>query len=128
VILGIGLDLCPIERMEGIIDRHGEIFCKRVFTDRERAYADQGARPAERYAARFAAKEAAIKALGGPEGILWKEMEVERQKNGAPTLKLHGRARTRAESMGVTRALVSLTHAGGMASAVVILEGVDHVE
>jgi holo-[acyl-carrier protein] synthase len=128
VILGLGLDLCPIERIEEIIHRHGEIFCRRVFTDRERAYADHGARPAERYAARFAAKEAAIKALGGPEGIHWKEMEVERQHTGAPLLRLHGRARACAESMGVTRILVSLTHAGGMASAVVVLEGGDNVE
>ena len=128
MILGLGIDLCPVARMERILNRHGELFCERVFTERERAYAGRGAHPGERYAARFAAKEAAIKALGGFEGWRWKDMEVERTESGAPELRLHGRAKTRADAMGVSRAMVSLTHTEGMAAAVVILEGGDNVE
>ncbi len=128
MILGLGIDLCPVDRMERILNRQGESFCRRVFTAGERQYAESGAHPGERYAARFAAKEATIKALGGFDGMRWQEMEVERTPSGAPALRLHGAAKARADAMGVSGALLSLTHTVGMAAAVVILEGADHVE
>jgi holo-[acyl-carrier protein] synthase len=123
VILGLGIDVCPVERIEQVLSRHDEIFCERIFTPEERKYAGNGRARAERLAARFAAKEAAIKALGAPEGLRWKDMEVVNDENGAPSLKLEGKAHERMEALGVSRVLISLTHAGGVAMAVVILEG-----
>ena len=130
MILGLGVDLCPIERIEQMIDRHGRKFLDRVYTAEEQQYADQGRVKGERFAARFAAKEAAIKALGAPEGLRWKDMEVRRQPSGVPTMNFHGAAETAAAERGVTRTTLSLSHAGGMAVAVVILEGGEspHVE
>lgn len=123
MILGLGVDLCPIERIEQIIDRHGTAFLNRVYTEDEQQYAHEGHVKAERLAARFAAKEAAIKALGAPAGLRWKEMEVKKKPNGAPSLILHGTAKAVADQKGVIRTTLSLSHAGGMAVAVVILEG-----
>ncbi len=123
MILGLGVDVCPIERIEQVLGRHGDIFSSRVFTDREREYAGTGVVMAERLAARFAAKEAAIKALNAPEGLRWLDMEVVNAENGSPCLNLEGNAALRAQEMGVSRTLISLSHAGGVAVAVVIFEG-----
>ncbi len=123
MILGLGVDVCPIERIAGALGRHGHVFSDRIFTDRERQYAGNGAVKHDRLAARFAAKEAAIKALGAPDGLRWKDMEVVNASDGAPTLCLAGRAKERADELGVSRVMLSLTHAGGIAVAVVILEG-----
>ncbi len=123
MILGLGVDVCPVERIEKILDRYGEIFSKRVFTEGELKHANTGVATGERLAARFAAKEATIKALGAPTGLRWHDMEVVRAKDGAPSLRLAGKAGDRAKEMGVSRTLVSLSHAGGVAVAVVILEG-----
>jgi len=123
VILGLGVDVCPVERIERILDRHGELFSKRVFTEGELEHAGAGMATGERLAARFAAKEATIKALGAPTGLGWHDMEVLRAADGAPSLQLTGKAGDRAREMGVIRTLVSLSHAGGVAVAVVILEG-----
>ncbi len=124
MIIGIGVDLCPVERMEQILQRHGEIFADRVFTQREKDYAGQGANKAERLAARFAAKEAVIKALGGsPKGLRWQDMEVVNETSGRPTLKLHGAAAEEAKKMGATKHWLSLTHAGKNAVAMVVMEG-----
>jgi holo-[acyl-carrier protein] synthase len=123
VILGLGVDLCPVDRIERILDRHGALFIERVFTEVEQAYAAKFKKQGERLAARFAAKEATIKALGAPEGMKWRDMAVANDASGAPALHLEGRAKARADEMGVSRALVSLSHAGNMAVAVVILEG-----
>lgn len=128
MILGLGVDLCPVERMERIVGRHGDLFCRRVFTEDERDYAERGARPGERLAARFAAKEATIKALGGPAGLRWTDMEVLKGRGGAPSLSLKGKAREIADAIGVVRSFLSLTHAGGVAVAVVVLEGEADVE
>lgn len=129
MILGVGVDLCPVERMEGILSRHGELFTHRVFTETEMRYASRFAVRGERLAARFAAKEATIKALGGPLGLRWRDMEISIEESGAPRLELHGGARAHADALGVRRAWVSLSHAGGMAVAMVVLEGgCDHVE
>ncbi|MCU0664262.1 MAG: holo-ACP synthase [Myxococcota bacterium] len=118
MIVGIGIDVCPIERMAGIIERHGEVFTGRVFTPTELAYAGTSRARPERLAARFAAKEATIKALGAPSGMHWKDIAVEKEPSGAPCLRLHGVMER--EAMHLT-----LTHAGGIAVAVVVLEGAD---
>jgi holo-[acyl-carrier protein] synthase len=123
VILGIGIDVCPVERMRDVLARHGELFRRRVFTDRELERAGDGRASTERLAARFAAKEAAIKALRAPSGLSWKDMEVVSAKDGAPALALHGRAAEAARGLGAVRQFLSLSHAGGVAVAVVILEG-----
>ena len=124
MILGIGVDLCPVDRLERILGRHGDLFTERVFTPAERAYAGDGVNAAERLAARFAAKEAVIKAMGGsPSGLRWQDMEVMRGEGGAPSMKLKGAAKKRAEEMGVDRIWISLTHAGGSAAAMVVFEG-----
>ncbi len=127
MILGIGVDLCPVERMERILERHGDLFLERVFTASERTYAAEGVNRAERLAARFSAKEAVIKALGGaPPGLRWQDIEVAKASSGAPAVVLKGAAEMRASVMGVTKRWLSLTHAGKMAVAMVVLEGEDH--
>jgi holo-[acyl-carrier protein] synthase len=123
VILGIGIDVCPVERIGGILDRHGDLFADRVFTAGEKAHAGAGPVRDERLAARWAAKEASIKALGAPDGLRWHEMEVVNDESGAAALKLSGSADRRAAELGVERVWLSISHAGGVAVAVVILEG-----
>ena len=121
-VVGMGLDLCPIDRMERAVKRYGEVFIGRIFTDSERDYCLGRARPAESLAARFAAKEAASKALGAPTGIGWKDVEVVAAVPGgsAPYIVLRGQALQTAESLGVTRVLLSMTHAAGVAAAVAV--------
>jgi holo-[acyl-carrier protein] synthase len=122
VVLGVGIDLTPIQRIAEMLTRWGERFEEKLFTDGERAYCHARARPADHFAARFAAKEAALKALGVPEGLRWHELEVVSAPGGAPSLALHGEAHRAAERRGVTRLHLSLTHAGGQAAAVVVVE------
>lgn len=112
-----------MERIEQVLKRHGDTFANRVFTEGELERAGNGVVRAERLAARFAAKEATIKALQAPDGMAWKDMEVVSRSDGAPLLALHGKAAEHAQKLGVTRNLLSITHAGGVAVAVVILEG-----
>jgi holo-[acyl-carrier protein] synthase len=126
LIIGIGTDLVEIKRVERIIQRYGERFLERIFTERERA--ECGRRPqqqAEAFAARFAAKEAAMKALGTGyrQGVVFRDIEVRHQPSGKPELLFSGLARERAVALGTSSAHVSLTHDGGNALAVVILEG-----
>jgi holo-[acyl-carrier protein] synthase len=123
MVLGVGIDLTPVERIERLLERHGERFAARVFTDGERAYCRGRARAAEHYAARFAAKEAALKALGVPDGLRWHEMEVVSRPGEPPALALGGAAARAAAARGVTRMHLSLSHAGGQAAAVVVAEG-----
>ena len=108
-VLGLGVDICEIGRMERALARHPTL-ARRVFTAEERAYSDARARPAESYAGRFAAREAAIKALGGYRGRRWQDISVSRQPSGAPGLVLAGNARSRAEALGVDRVLVTFSH------------------
>ena len=95
--------------MAGAPARHPTL-ARRVFTEEERAYCDSRARPAESYAGRFAAREAAIKALGGYRGRRWQDISVSRQPSGAPGIVLAGNARSTAEALGVDRLLVTFTH------------------
>jgi holo-[acyl-carrier protein] synthase len=124
VVVGVGIDLVSVGRMKAAITRGGERFLARLFTDRERTDAS-GPAGDERLAARFAAKEAVFKALGTgwSSGVGWRNVEVVRDSSGKPRLELTGRAAELARGMGATRFHVSLSHHGGMATAVVILEG-----
>ena len=108
-ILGLGVDLCEISRMERALERHPTMR-DRVFTPEEVAYCDSKARPAESYAGRFAAREATIKALGGYRDKRWQDISVTRAPSGAPAILLAGNARRRAEMLGVERVLVTFTH------------------
>jgi holo-[acyl-carrier protein] synthase len=122
VIVGFGIDVCSVARIGEIMERQGALFAARVFTPGELAHAGNGRARNERLAARWAAKEAAIKALGAPEGLRWHDMEVVNAADGAPSLSLGGAAAACAETKGVTRILVTLSHAAGVAVAAVILE------
>ena len=124
-VLGIGIDIVPVARIAALLERHGERALRRLFTDGERSFAATQAHPAEPLAARVAAKEAAYKALSGDEtarGIGWRDVEVERLDDGRPLLRFHGSAAQRFRALGGSRCHVSLTHAGGVAAAVVIIE------
>jgi holo-[acyl-carrier protein] synthase len=125
VILGTGLDLAEVDRIERAIARHGRRFTERVYTPLEIAYVERKANRFERYAARFAAKEAGMKALGTGwrRGVRWRDFEVANLPTGRPTLRLHGVAATIAERMGVKAVSLSLTHTAATAMASVILEG-----
>lgn len=124
MVLGLGTDLIEIERVQQSLERFGQRFMHKVFTEGEIAYCQQKKHAAESFAARFAAKEAAAKALGTgiARGISWREIEVRRNRGERPTLHLTGRAAERADSMGVRHLQLSLTHSRDVAMAVVIAE------
>ncbi len=123
MIVGVGVDLCEMARLDRAIGRHHGRFEARVFTDEERAYCVARARSVDHYAARFAAKEAAYKALGATEPLSWREFEVVSGDGGRPRLALHGGAARLAASRGVARWHLSLSHDGGRAIAFVVAEG-----
>ncbi|RMH41634.1 MAG: holo-ACP synthase [Deltaproteobacteria bacterium] len=122
MIVGIGLDVAEIPRIAGLIDRWGDRFVHKLFTPGERAYSDARAHRASHYAARFAAKEAALKALGVPPGLRWHELEVVKEAGRPPRLVLAGAARAAADALGVVAVHLTLTHAAGVAAAVVVAE------
>ena len=124
MILGIGTDLAEVQRIRKSIEQYGERFLGRVYTDAERRYAASKANSAERFAARFAAKEAGMKAIGTGwnHGVTWKDFEVYNEASGRPALRLAGRALTIADAMGARRISISLTHTSELAFAVVVLE------
>ncbi|MGO8791224.1 MAG: holo-ACP synthase [Terriglobia bacterium] len=125
MILGTGVDIAETSRIERGLERHGERFSKRIFTAAEIAYCEKFKNRAERYATRFAAKEAAFKALGTGwrEGIRWVEVEVVHQPSGKPELVLTGRAQEIARELQITRISVSLSHSDRYVVALVIFEG-----
>jgi holo-[acyl-carrier protein] synthase len=125
VIVGIGTDLAEVHRIREAIERHGQRFIERIFTPAEIAYVERKANRFERYAARFAAKEAGMKAIGTGwrRGVRWQDFEVKNLPSGKPTLALHGVAAEIAEKSGVRNVALSLTHTTEQAMAVVILEG-----
>jgi holo-[acyl-carrier protein] synthase len=125
VIVGLGLDIAEVDRIEAAIQRHGAPFLERLFTPDEASYCERSKNKFERYAARFAAKEAAMKALGTgwSHGVRWRDIEVTREATGKPTLRLAGVALQMAERMGVKNISVSITHSGNLALAQVIFEG-----
>jgi holo-[acyl-carrier protein] synthase len=122
VIIGVGIDVCSIERMERALERHGDRFFARICSDVERQDL-VGRDPATSLAGRFAAKEAFAKALDGAPGVGWHEAMVRRGRTGRPYLELVGKAESLARSHGASRWHLSITHDAGVAAAVVILEG-----
>lgn len=122
-VLAHGVDVVAIERIAVLLDAHGDRFIHRVFTSAEQSYAEMSpVRRAERYAVRFAAKEAALKALGTGlrGGIHWTDIEVVGSLGGAPQLILRGEALSVATRLGIEQWLISLSHSGGIAIASVI--------
>lgn len=121
-IIGIGLDVTEIDRIAATLDRYGQRFLARIFTDGEVAYCLRRRHPATHLAGRFAAKEAAMKALGTgrSRGVLWRDIEVVR-RGGPPQLQLLGGAASRASVLGARRTLLTITHAGNLAIAQVLL-------
>jgi len=115
LILGMGVDIAEVERIQGAIERYGEVFLRRVYTTREREYCERFKNRYERYAARFAAKEAAMKALGTGwrRGVKWVDFEVVRETSGRPTLAITGEAAKIAEQLGVNSVALSITHTAG---------------
>jgi holo-[acyl-carrier protein] synthase len=124
MIVGTGIDLVEIERIQHSVDRYGARFLNRIYTEAEKAYCLRKRNSAESLAARFAAKEAGAKALGTGinHGVTWLEIEVVREPGGRPTLRFHGRAAERAARMGVRHAALSITHTSALAMASVALE------
>jgi holo-[acyl-carrier protein] synthase len=128
-VIGHGVDIVSISRIEAMLGEHGERFVERCFTEVERRYAEAGSRRrSERYAARFACKEAVLKALGTGlrDGIAWTDMEVVNEPSGRPRLRLDGRCAELAAERGIVGWHVSLSHAGeagGFAVASVIACG-----
>jgi holo-[acyl-carrier protein] synthase len=124
MIVGTGIDITEVDRIARAIARYGERFLRRVFTEAEIRYCESKKNKAERYAARFAAKEAALKAIGTGwrQGVAWREIEVGREPGGRPTVSFSGKVRQHAERLGARRASLSLTHTESTAMAQVILE------
>lgn len=124
MIVGIGTDLTEVPRIRRSMERYGDRFLDRIYTSREKAFALSKSNAAERLAARFAAKEAGMKAIGTGwnHGVSWRDFEVINEPSGRPTLHLSGMARRFAHDLGSSRVSLSLTHTSQMAFAVVILE------
>ena len=124
-IIGLGIDATDLHRIAAIYTDYGERFLRRVYTDGEIAYSNRQRDPVPSLAGRFAAKEAAMKALGTghSRGVLWKDIEVHRA-GGPPQLRLHGGAGKRAAEMHVQRSLLTITHSESLALAQVLLFGV----
>jgi holo-[acyl-carrier protein] synthase len=123
-IIGLGLDATDIERIAATIERYGDRFLSRIFTTGEIAYCTRRHHPAIHFAGRFAAKEAAMKALGTghSHGVLWRDVEVVRH-GGPPQLQLHGGAARRFDKMGGKGSLVTITHSDHLALAQVLVLG-----
>ena len=123
-VLGLGIDLCEIDRIEEALARHGRRFLERICAPGEVRRPLESRRIGEHVAGLFAAKEAAMKALGtGMQGVAFREIAVAREAGGPPRLVLFGRARERADGLGVTAAHVTITHGRREAVSVVLLLG-----
>jgi holo-[acyl-carrier protein] synthase len=122
VIVGLGIDVASIPRIAQSLERFGDRFWTRILTPNEQADLAGRVDRATAMAGRFAAKEAASKALGGPRDVLWHDIEVRKGPLGAPVLELRGRALPYLERLRIARSHLSITHDAGVAAAVVILE------
>jgi holo-[acyl-carrier protein] synthase len=125
MILGSGIDIVEVGRIQKSVERYGARFLNRVYTRAEQEYCLRKRAAAESFAARFAAKEAAAKALGTgiSRGVSWLQIEVVREPGGKPGIAFHGAAAHWAARLGVARAVLSLTHTASLAAASVVLEG-----
>ena len=124
MIVGSGVDLAEVDRIEAAIARFGDRFISRIYTPGEIAYVERKANRFERYAARFAAKEAGMKAIGTGwrYGIRWQDFEVANEPSGRPTLRFHGVAAEFARRLGVRNVALSITHTKTVSLAYVVLE------
>jgi holo-[acyl-carrier protein] synthase len=124
MIVGLGVDIAEVARVQAAIERHGKTFLQRVYTAQEIEYCERFRNKYERYAGRFAAKEAAMKALGTGwrRGVRWVDVQVVRERGGRPTIALSGEAAKIAEQLGVKRIALSITHTETQALAQVIFE------
>ena len=125
MVIGVGIDIIEVARIRAMMRKHSDRFLDRVFTPGERAYCEKARRAAEHFAARFAAKEAFMKALGTglSAGIVWTDVEVAHEAGGRPILILHNAAALLARQLGVTNLQLSLTHVASNAAAVVVAQG-----
>jgi holo-[acyl-carrier protein] synthase len=125
MILGIGSDIVKVARIEKLLSQAGNRFCERIFSPKEISYAETRARPELHFAARFAAKEAFVKALGCGfrDGLEWRDIEVINNNLGRPELKLHGQAQKFCQKLEITNTWLSLSHEQEFALAFVVLEG-----
>ena len=123
-IIGLGLDATDIPRIASTMERYGQRFIQRIFTEGEIAYCMRRRHPAIHFAGRFASKEAAMKALGTghTQGVLWRDVEVVR-RGGPPQLRLHGGAERRFAAMGGRSSLLTITHSDALAMAQVLILG-----
>ncbi|MCR4437634.1 MAG: holo-ACP synthase [bacterium] len=124
MVVGVGIDIIEIARVDEQVRRHGERFLTRVFAPEEVAYCERMAHRAQHYAVRFAAKEATFKALGTgwQDGLSWQDVVLVNDHQGKPSVSLRGRAKELAERQGVTQVHVSVSHSKESAAAVVVLE------
>ena len=124
MIVGTGVDLAEVPRIKASIERYGARFIDRIYTPAEIAYVERKANRFERYAARFAAKEAGMKAIGTGwrHGVRWQDFEVANLPSGKPTLRFHGVAARVADKLGVRNVSLSITHTAELGMAHVILE------
>jgi len=124
-IIGIGADIIECLRIAQMIDRHGELFIRRVYTDHEIGYCSSKKAATQHYAGRWAAKEAVLKALGTGwvRGISWRDVEIRHKPGGAPTVALCGGAKEVLERSGITSMHVSISHCRSHAVAYAIAEG-----
>ena len=124
MIVGTGIDVVEVPRVAAALERFGRRFIERIFTEEEIRYCDSKANPAERYAARFAAKEAAMKAIGTGwnHGVRWRDFEIQRARGGRPRLVMSGKAAEFARQLGAVHTQISMTHTAAEAIAHVILE------
>lgn len=124
MIVGLGVDIAEVRRVQAAIERRGTPFLRRVYTQTESEYCERFKNKFERYAGRFAAKEAVMKALGTgwSRGVRWVDIEVVREGSGRPTIALSGEASKIADRLGVKRISLSITHTGEQALAQVIFE------
>ncbi len=124
MIVGTGVDLAEVARIKASIERFGARFTERIYTPAEIAYVERKANRFERYAARFAAKEAGMKAIGTGwrHGVRWQDFEVTNLRSGKPTLRFYGVAAKFAEKLGVRNVSLSITHTKELGMAHVILE------
>jgi holo-[acyl-carrier protein] synthase len=125
LIVGMGVDIAEVARIRDTIERRGEAFLRRIYTPEEIAYCERFKNKFERYAGRFAVKEAAMKALGTgwSRGVRWVDLEVTRERSGRPTLAIRGEAGKIAARLGVKNISISITHTEDLALAQVIFEG-----
>ena len=128
MIVGLGTDIIEIVRIGQIIERHGELFLNRIFTDDEVSYCQKRKSSNQHFAGRWAAKEAVLKALGTGfiRGIHWRDIEVQSQKSGRPLIVLSGGARDLADRMGIGEMLITISHCRSYATATAV--GIARVE